>query len=109
MAVVLADTNSTDRTAELGEAAALRLNLDYRRRFEPVAGKHHALNTALADVTTQIVVTVDADTLMHPEALTYLIARTASRPQDQQVSACAGALILAPTVRDFGELDPVGR
>ncbi len=93
IAVVLADNNSSDRTAELGEAAAARLGLDYRRCFEPVAGKHHALNTALADVMTQIVVTVDADTLMHPEALTYLIARAASRPQDQHVCACAGALI----------------
>jgi biofilm PGA synthesis N-glycosyltransferase PgaC len=81
--VVLADNNSTDRTAELAEAAAARLGLDYRRIFEPVAGKHHALNTALADVSTPLVVTVDADTLMHPEALTYLIARVASRPQDQ--------------------------
>ena len=31
VAVVLADNNSSDRTAELGEAAALRLGLDYRR------------------------------------------------------------------------------
>jgi poly-beta-1,6-N-acetyl-D-glucosamine synthase len=91
--VVLADNNSTDRTAVLGRAAADRLGLAYRRIFEPVAGKHHALNTALEDVGTPIVVTVDADTLMSPEALTYLVARVTSRPQDQHVAACAGALI----------------
>ena len=34
-AVVLADNNSTDRTAELGEAAAARLGLDYRRPSSP--------------------------------------------------------------------------
>ena len=99
--VVLADNNSTDRTAALGESAAVALGLDYRRRFEPVAGKHHALNTALADVTTPIVVTVDADTLLHPEALTYLLARLTSRPQDQHVCACAGALIAENANHNF--------
>jgi poly-beta-1,6-N-acetyl-D-glucosamine synthase len=91
--VVLADNNSTDRTAELAQQAAQTLGLNYRRIFEPEAGKHHALNTALESVTTSLVVTVDADTLLHPDALTYLIARVASRPQDQHVCACAGALV----------------
>jgi biofilm PGA synthesis N-glycosyltransferase PgaC len=92
--VVLADNNSTDRTAERAQQAAERLGLDYRRIFEPTAGKHHALNTALESVTTPVVTTVDADTLLHPEALTYLVARVASRPQDQHVCACAGALVV---------------
>ena len=99
--VVLADNNSTDRTAELAEAAADRHGLDYRRSFEPVAGKHHALNTALIDVTTIGVVTVDADTMPHPDAITYLIGRITSRPQDQHVCACAGALIAANANQNF--------
>jgi biofilm PGA synthesis N-glycosyltransferase PgaC len=93
LTVVLADNNSTDRTAELAGSAAARLGLDYRRSFEPVAGKHHALNTALVNVGTPIAVTVDADTFLTPQALTHLVARVASRPQDQHVAACAGALI----------------
>ena len=92
--VVLADNNSTDRTAELAEAVARRHGLDYRRSFEPLAGKHHALNTALEIVTTPLVVTLDADTRLHRDALTYLIARVTTRPQDQHVCACAGALIV---------------
>jgi poly-beta-1,6-N-acetyl-D-glucosamine synthase len=92
--VVLADNNSTDRTAERAQQAAERLGLDYRGIFEPTAGKHHALNTALESVTAPLVTTVDADTLLHPEALTYLVARVASRPQDQHVCACAGALVV---------------
>jgi biofilm PGA synthesis N-glycosyltransferase PgaC len=92
--VVLADNNSADRTAELAQQAAERHRLDYRRVFEPEAGKFHALNTTLAGVTTPLVVTLDADTLTHPEALTYLIGRVTSRPQDQHVCACAGALIV---------------
>jgi biofilm PGA synthesis N-glycosyltransferase PgaC len=91
--VVLADNNSTDATAALAEQTAERLGLRYRRIFEPVAGKHHALNTALESVTTPVVVTVDADTFMHPEALTLLVARLVSRPQGQHVCACAGALV----------------
>jgi biofilm PGA synthesis N-glycosyltransferase PgaC len=99
--VVLADNNSTDRTAELAEAAAGRLGLDYRRVFEPIAGKHRALNTALATVTTPFVVTVDADTLPDPQALTHLIARLSTCPQDQHVAACAGALVAQNPTANF--------
>ncbi|MGZ4295731.1 MAG: glycosyltransferase family 2 protein [Solirubrobacteraceae bacterium] len=101
VSVVLADNNSTDRTAQLAEAAARRHGLEYRRSFEPQAGKHHALNTALAAVTTPIVVTVDADTGLHPAALGYLISRLTSRPQDQHVCACAGALIVENATQNF--------
>jgi poly-beta-1,6-N-acetyl-D-glucosamine synthase len=92
--VVLADNNSTDRTAELAERAARRHGLDYRRVFEPVAGKHQALNAALEGVTTPLLVTVDADTLLHRDALTFLVGRVTGRPQDQHVCACAGALVV---------------
>jgi biofilm PGA synthesis N-glycosyltransferase PgaC len=92
--VVLADNNSTDRTAELAAAAAARLGLRYRRVFEPRPGKHGALNAVLPTVSTPIVVTVDADTLVQRESLRYLIARLSSTPQDQHVCACAGALVV---------------
>jgi biofilm PGA synthesis N-glycosyltransferase PgaC len=91
--LILADNNSTDRTAERARDAALRTGLHFRRILEPALGKHRALNAALAEVTTPLVVTVDADTLPHPEALRRLIARLMSRPQDQHVCACAGALV----------------
>jgi biofilm PGA synthesis N-glycosyltransferase PgaC len=93
--VVLADNNSTDRTAERAEAVASRLRLSYRRVLEPAPGKHRALNAALATVTTPLVVTVDADTILHHQALSYLIARVAHRPQDQRCCACAGALVVS--------------
>ena len=93
LTVVLADNGSTDRTAERAHAAARRLGLRYRRVCEPAPGKYRALNAALATVTTPLVVTVDADTTLHHEALTRLIARVTSRPQGQHVCACAGAIV----------------
>jgi poly-beta-1,6-N-acetyl-D-glucosamine synthase len=92
--VVLADNNSTDRTFARAEEVARRRGLDFRRELEPEAGKYLALNTALATVSTPIVVTVDADTLLHPDALTFLVARLASSPRGERVCACAGALIV---------------
>jgi biofilm PGA synthesis N-glycosyltransferase PgaC len=91
--VVLADNNSTDSTAHLAETAAARLGLRYRRVFEPRPGKHFALDAVLPSVSTPIVVTVDADTFLQRESLTYLVARLATTPQDQHVCACAGALV----------------
>jgi biofilm PGA synthesis N-glycosyltransferase PgaC len=101
LAVVLADNNSTDRTAELAEAAAARLRLDYRRVFEGEPGKFHALNRVLAMIETPLVVTLDADTYLYPGALSYLIARVTERPQDQHVCACAGAIVVENARSNF--------
>ena len=99
--IVLADNNSTDSTAERARAAAVRHGMQYRRIFEPTPGKHRALNAALTTVTTPLVATVDADTLLHGDALTRLVARIANRPQDQHVCACAGALVAGNVQANF--------
>jgi poly-beta-1,6-N-acetyl-D-glucosamine synthase len=99
--VVVADNNSTDDTAELACAAGKRLGLEYRRVFEPKQGKHHALNAALATVTTPLVVTVDADTHLQRESLTRLIVRLTSTPQGQHVSACPAALVAENPLASF--------
>jgi biofilm PGA synthesis N-glycosyltransferase PgaC len=99
--VVLADNNSTDRTAELAAAAAERRGLRYRRVFTAEQGKFHALNGALETVTSPVAVTLDADTYVHREALTRLVARLGDAPQGQHVSACAGALVAANAFATF--------
>jgi biofilm PGA synthesis N-glycosyltransferase PgaC len=99
--VVLADNNSTDRTAALAASTAQRLGLRYRRIFEEQPGKYRALNSALRAVRTPLVATVDADTFLHPHSLTFLVARVISTPQDQHVCACAGALIAQNPARNF--------
>jgi biofilm PGA synthesis N-glycosyltransferase PgaC len=99
--VVVADNNSTDDTAEFADAAGKRLGLDYRRVHEQKQGKHHALNAALATVTTPLVVTVDADTHVQQESLTRLMVRLTSTPQGQHVSACAAALVAQNPLASF--------
>ena len=74
---------------------------DYRRVFEAKQGKHHALNAALATVTTPLVVTVDADTHVQPQSLTRLVVRVTSAPQGQHVSACAAALVAENPLATF--------
>ena len=91
--VVVADNNSSDDTALLADAAGARLPRPYRRVFEERQGKHNALNAALETVTTPLVVTVDADTLLQQQSLTRLVARVTRTPQGQHVCACAGALV----------------
>ena len=99
--VIVADNNSTDDTGPLSDAAGSRMGFDYRRVFEAKQGKHHALNAALATVTTPLVVTVDADTLVHPQSLTRLVVRITTTPQGQHVSACAAALVAGNPMATF--------
>ncbi len=99
--VVVADNNSTDDTAQLADVAGTRLPYRYRRVFEAEQGKHNALNAALATVTTPLVVTVDADTLVHPQSLTRLVVRVARPSQGQHVCACAAALVAANPLASY--------
>jgi biofilm PGA synthesis N-glycosyltransferase PgaC len=101
LAAILADNNSTDRTAEVAEETAQRRGLKLRRIFEPEAGKWRALNRALESVETSIVVTVDADTHLHPDALMYLVSRLVGEPGEQHVCACAGALVVQSPTRNL--------
>jgi biofilm PGA synthesis N-glycosyltransferase PgaC len=101
LAAILADNNSTDRTVEVAEETARRRGLKLRRIFEPDAGKWRALNRALESVETSIVVTVDADTRLHPDALRYLVSRLMSEPEGQRVCACAGALVVENPTRNL--------
>jgi poly-beta-1,6-N-acetyl-D-glucosamine synthase len=101
LAAILADNNSTDRTAEVAEEVSQRRGLMLRRIFEPEAGKWRALNRALESVETSIVVTVDADTLLHPDALRYLVSRLAGESEGQHVCACAGAMVVQDPTRSF--------
>jgi biofilm PGA synthesis N-glycosyltransferase PgaC len=90
--IVVADNGSTDRTCEVARATALELGAEVVVVHESTPGKAHALNRALETVTTPYVVTVDADTLLHPEALRRLVSRLESAPED--TVAVAGSVLV---------------
>src|SRR5580765_868771 len=89
---MLADNGSTDATCQVAERVATALGAELVIIHEPKPGKANALNHALRMVETPYVVTVDADTLLHEEALRRLVARIESAPPD--TVAVAGAVMI---------------
>jgi len=61
--VVVVANRCTDHTAELAEAAGARVVVDERRNIAAVR------NAGVAISTGEVVVTIDADTVMHPDTL----------------------------------------
>ena len=92
LTVILADNGSTDDTCAVARAVASELGIELKIVHESTPGKSYALNAALATVTTPYVVTVDADTLLHPEAMRRLVSRLESAPPD--TVAVAGAVLV---------------
>jgi biofilm PGA synthesis N-glycosyltransferase PgaC len=90
--VLLADNGSTDGTRAIAEAFGAASCLDVRCIVEPRPGKCHALNSGLEAVETELVITLDADTLLHPKAIRQLVARLLSSPAD--VKAVAGSVLV---------------
>ena len=111
-----ADRRTSLRGAARGRARRQQLDRPHRRArggrcgrlgprlppcFRAPAGKASRAEHGAPSVTTPIVVTVDADTYLQREALTYLVAASTSTPQDQHVSACAGALVAENPTTNF--------
>ena len=90
--IVLADNGSTDATCVVAETVAAELGIRLEIVHETEAGKAHALNTALAGITTPYVITVDADTLLHKEAIRRLVSRLESSPPT--TVAVAGSVLV---------------
>lgn len=89
--VLVINNCSTDQTAQETLRAKKELNLEIELLNEETPGKFHALNRALKVVTTPYVITIDADTLLHPSSIRYLTARMESSPEE--VAAVAGAVL----------------
>lgn len=90
--VFVIDNGSSDETSSVALSYGENLNLDVTVINEKKPGKFNALNTALKYVTTDLVITLDADTLLHPSAVRFLIARIESAPKD--VCAVAGSVLV---------------
>jgi cellulose synthase/poly-beta-1,6-N-acetylglucosamine synthase-like glycosyltransferase/spore germination protein YaaH/peptidoglycan/xylan/chitin deacetylase (PgdA/CDA1 family) len=83
--ILVVNDGSVDRTAEL-----VRQNFDcnpsVRLLLQPNRGKPSALNHGLAEASGEIVVSIDADTIVDPEAIPRLVRHFA----DPKVGAVAG-------------------
>lgn len=90
--VFVINNNSKDNTANEVLRAKEELQLDLTLLHEPKPGKFHALNLGLEYVQTPYVITLDADTLLHPSAIRYLVSRIQSSPSN--VCAVAGSMLV---------------
>ncbi|MTV49794.1 glycosyltransferase [Heliobacillus mobilis] len=90
--VILIDNNSVDETREKAIEASEELNLDLLVLHEGRPGKFNALNCGLKEVKTEVMMTLDADTLLHESAVRYLVARIESSPKE--VCAVAGSVLV---------------
>jgi poly-beta-1,6-N-acetyl-D-glucosamine synthase len=97
--VLIVDNGSTDATVTVARKAGKELGLNLRVISESTPGKCHALNRGLASVRTKLVVTVDADTLLHRSALRILVSRLESSLPS--VSAVAGCVLVRNSRRNL--------
>jgi cellulose synthase/poly-beta-1,6-N-acetylglucosamine synthase-like glycosyltransferase len=87
--IILVDDGSTDRTWEILKK--------FNNKFSNVevlhkenGGKHTAVNYAIENTTTEIIGCLDADSFVHPDALTRLVAYF----DDPEVMAVAPTIII---------------
>jgi len=87
--IVIVDDSSTDNTVRVLRSYNLP-NLKIVQAYHQ--GKGRALNEGLKHVTQPIVVCIDANTFLHPQALRRIIARFLTDPED--TAAVAGCVLV---------------
>ena len=90
--VLIIDNGSEDDTAVNALKAGEAHNLDLSVIREEIPGKFNALNAGLEHASTDLIITLDADTLLHRSAIRYLAARMDSAPKE--VCAVAGSVLV---------------
>ncbi|OXX84418.1 hypothetical protein AVM15_04555 [Paraclostridium benzoelyticum] len=89
---IVIDNNSNDKTGSEVKRAMKELNMDILLLSEPTPGKFNALNHGLNHVNTEFVITLDADTLIHKNAIRNLVGRIKS--SSGEVCAVAGSMLV---------------
>ncbi|NLK00332.1 MAG: glycosyltransferase family 2 protein [Clostridia bacterium] len=97
--IIVVDNASSDKTTSAAREAGKNLGLNLQLIWEGEPGKYNALNKALGYVTTEYVITLDADTLLHREAVRRIVSRFKSSPDD--VCAVAGAVLVRNSRESF--------
>ncbi|OXT06690.1 glycosyl transferase [Thermoanaerobacterium thermosaccharolyticum] len=90
--VVIVDNNSSDGTIEAAKNDAKHYGIQCKFLFESKPGKNNALNTGLKTIDTEYFITLDADTLLHRNAINNIVSRILSAPPD--VCAVAGHVLV---------------
>ena len=90
--VIVIDNNSTDNTQAEVVRAIKELDMDVMLLYEANPGKFNALNKGLKYVRTEYFVTLDADTLLHRDAIAYLVSRI--KISSMEVCAVAGSILV---------------
>jgi biofilm PGA synthesis N-glycosyltransferase PgaC len=89
--IVVIDDGSTDETVHIAQGFA-RHDDRVRVLEVPHGGKARALNAGLKVTTTPLVATIDADTLLMPDALRRVVSRMLLSPDD--TVAVAGSVMV---------------
>jgi len=97
--VIVIDNGSRDDTAAKATLAANQLGLRLTVIRENNPGKFNALNTGLKNTFSDLVITLDADTILHKSAVRYLVARIESSPDS--VAAVAGSILVRNSRDNF--------
>lgn len=97
--VLVIDNGSSDNTAAISIHTGKSLGLDLIVLKEAEPGKYNALNSGLKHTQTELVMTLDADTLLHKSAVRYLVARLESAPNE--VCAVAGSVLVHNSRRNL--------
>ena len=90
--VIVINNNSTDNTELEVKRASKELDMNITLLREPTPGKFNALNHGLKYVKTEFVITLDADTLLHKDAIGYLVSR--AKVSSPEVCAVAGSMLV---------------
>ena len=95
--VLVLNDGSTDRTVEYAQAAIARLKFAPQAEvrildFKENRGKSAVLNSGLRVARHELIVTIDGDSRLHPDALTDIVERLLSDPPN--TVAVAGAVLV---------------
>lgn len=94
--VIVIDNNSKDKTSEVVK----HFNMPGLTLLEEKQqGKSYALNTGFAHTKHELIVTIDADTFLLPNALTYMVTTFLSLPSD--TAAVAGSIYVKNSRKNF--------
>jgi biofilm PGA synthesis N-glycosyltransferase PgaC len=100
--IVVADDGSTDRTCEIVRTASAAVHTPSRTitlMSFPHAGKARTLNRALEEISTEFFATIDADTLLSPQALRRATGRLET--STRETAAVAGGVMVRNSRRNW--------